>query len=72
MTVKVTIVEWDWKEEPNWENIAGAVRNFSEDKVYLALADTRSETYALVIANGPLTLDDATELWREQQGDEDD
>lgn len=62
MTARV--FTWDWKEEPNWAGLAKAVADLSGGQVGMALANTESETYMLVVADYPITEKDATAIWR--------
>lgn len=68
MTVK--ILTWDWKEYPDWEEIAAAANEVSAGGVGMALADTHSDMFALVIADHPITENEATAIWEECADDD--
>lgn len=63
--VSVAVITWDWKEYPDWDEIAAAVRQLSDGQIDLALAETNSDQFALVIANHPLTQNFANSLWED-------
>ena len=63
MTARV--ITWDWKEYPDWDVIAAAVRQLSGGQIDLALAETNSDQFALVIADHYLTNNLANSLWED-------
>lgn len=60
-TTTHTLILWDWKEQPPWDDVATAQ---ALGHVYLtAVPNTGGDEYAIVAAQGPLTSDEAQQAW---------
>lgn len=43
------VLSWDWREQPDFAALDRIVRELSSGKVRMAMADTRSDQFALVV-----------------------
>jgi hypothetical protein len=57
------VLSWDYREQPDFDELARIVRELSGGKVHVVEADTQCDDYALVFADHPLTKRDATVAW---------
>jgi len=53
----VSLIEWDWKENPSWLNILNAIDRIQEGglKPQIIDVDTKSDQNAVILA--PITFD---------------
>lgn len=63
----VRILTWDWKEQPNMEELAEIVTGMTTPPatLYMATADTGSDEYAVVFATQPINDARATQVYEE-------
>ncbi len=54
MIPRYKIVEWDWKDEPDWEKINDLLAPWSV-RPFFYQVDTESDSYAVLISDTPLT-----------------
>ena len=64
MTTRVII--WDWREQPDMDEIANAVQELSNGRVQIYDVDTRSDQFAIVISDTPLHSDDVAAAYRKR------
>lgn len=58
------ILTWDYREQPDLDALGEAIRTLSRGAVDLrAVPDTGSDSYAVVVADHPLTDAEAQEAW---------
>lgn len=53
----IRILDWDWKEQPDFDEIGRILAELTDHKIWLRTPETGSDQLALVLANEP--LDDA-------------
>jgi hypothetical protein len=58
-------ITWDWKEQPPLGKIAEAVKLLSGGTVTMHEPDTGADFYALIIADEPLTDEQAQTVFEE-------
>jgi hypothetical protein len=62
----LAVLSWDWREQPNLDELARAVREVSGGTVHVAQVDTSSDQYAIVVStvalDGPAVVD-AYDRW---------
>lgn len=57
------IFSWDYRQQPNWEDIAEAVWDLSGGEVRITVIDTASDEYAIVVSEADMTSKEAHEVW---------
>lgn len=62
------VVSWDWRAQPDIEELDVAVRELSNGVVGITQVDTESDQYAIVIAAPPMTQAEAKDAWEEGWG----
>lgn len=58
------IVSWDHREQIPFDRLAEALSDLTNGTLHLHEAETESDQYALVIADGPLSQREANEIYR--------
>lgn len=53
------VITWDWREQPDLDELATAIRELSDDRIHLTVVDTDSDQYAVVVSRGRLTAEGA-------------
>jgi hypothetical protein len=61
--VSARVLSWDWRGQPDLNQLAAAIRDLSEGRVSVQQVDTGSDEYAIVLSDEPLTASQATTLW---------
>lgn len=56
---EMRVLSWDWREQPDLDDLADAVREVSGGRAHVTQVDTGSDQYAIVIADRKLTADEA-------------
>ncbi len=64
------LLTWDWRGQPNLQHLAKAVHDLSGGRVSLYEVDTGSDQYAIVLADEPLTAEQAASVWDAQFDEE--
>lgn len=66
------ILTWDYREQPDLDALGEAIRTLSRGAVDLrAVPETGSDQYAVVVADHPLSGDQAQSVWNDADaGDE--
>jgi hypothetical protein len=59
----VKVMEWDWRAQPDLDELGKAIRELSGGTLELQEVATGSDSYALVVADQPLTEQDAADAW---------
>jgi hypothetical protein len=62
--LRIAIMSWDWRGQPDLTELARAVREVSGGGVHLVEADTGSDQYAIVLSDQPLDKAAATDAYR--------
>lgn len=63
------VVSWDWKAQPDFNEIAAAVRGSSRGQCDIRqVLDTGGDNYAVVIADRPLDDEQAQAAWERADG----
>ena len=62
------VVSWDWREQPDIDELAAAVRELSDGLVHVTQVETCSDEYAIVLAGRPLDAEEAYRLWSREDG----
>jgi hypothetical protein len=57
------ILSWDWREQPNLDQLAAALGRVSGGTVHLAQVDTGSDEYAIVLSPMPLSDAEVRAAW---------
>ena len=58
------VLTWDWREQPDLERLGRLVNELSGGRVHITEADTRSDEYAIVVSDQPVSDTDAAEAYR--------
>lgn len=61
MTARV--LTWDWRQQPDLDRLAAAIRDLTGGNVGLHQVDTGSDEYAIVLADQLLTDAEARSIW---------
>ncbi len=61
------IFTWDWKEHPDLDAIAAAVREISGGKVFMEEYDTGGDTFAWIVSDHEISPGQARELFMKGQ-----
>jgi len=59
------VFQWDWKDSPDWDAINTALRQFPTP--HFCGVDTGSDFYAVVLADEPITKEEAEEIFSNQE-----
>jgi len=65
---RTEVVVWDWREQPDHDQLAAAISRISAGAVHAVFPDTGSSDYALVLSSLPLTPEAAARLYHDQEG----
>lgn len=57
------VVTWDWKESVDTDDLDEAVRRASGNRVGIYSVDTRSDSYAIVVAAGDTSREEAAAIF---------
>lgn len=72
--VKVRVLTWDWKEQPDFGEIGEAIKAVFDGKncPIISCVDTESDQFAIVISPVPITSKEARKAYRkwEDNGEE--
>lgn len=49
------VITWDYRQQPDLDVLATAVRELSDDRVHITTVDTNSDQYAIVVSRGRLS-----------------
>lgn len=63
-----TIIQWDYKEQPDWEGINSALESF--EIPYIFVVESGSDQFAIVIASGEFDGRSAQKYFDEHKFDE--
>jgi hypothetical protein len=67
---RVGVISWDWREQPDPRELKALIEALTDGAVTLAVPNTGSDQYALVLSRGPITEAEATEAfdwyWRSE------
>lgn len=61
---EIRVLTWDWKEQPDLDDLARIVHDVSQCHVHLYQVDTGSDQYALVVARNPIGSQAAHDAYR--------
>lgn len=61
----VRFLTWDYREQPDLDDLAAAVWEISNGRVHIANVETRSDQYAIVVSAEKLPLAEVDRLWQE-------
>lgn len=61
---EISILTWDWKEQPPLDDIADIIKTMSGGTVNMVEVDTGSDQFAWVISPVPMDQDSANEAYR--------
>lgn len=53
--VNTRVMRWDWKEQPDMEQLARIVGELSGGRLHMHVPNTDCDEYALVVTDGPLS-----------------
>lgn len=70
-TVRVVVMSWDWREQPDLEQLDQAVRLASGGLARVHTIDTGSDEYAIVVADHRITQAEAEAAWQARWDGED-
>lgn len=62
--IKMHILTWDWREQPDLDRLARIVNELSGNRVHITEAETGDDQYAIVIADVPVTDADAADAYQ--------
>jgi hypothetical protein len=62
--INARIVTWDWKEQVDFDELRRVIAELSGGQVHMAEVDTDSDQFAWVLADGPITSEQANEIYR--------
>lgn len=65
------VLSWDWKEQPDLDELAEIVREMSGGTVHIRQVETHSDEYAIVIAPNELDAAVAYGIYERRWEDED-
>lgn len=65
------ILAWDWKEQPDFDELRKILTELSHGQIHVAEPDTRSDQFALVFSTEEITQADADEAYRRRWDGED-
>jgi hypothetical protein len=68
--LQTRVLEWDWRAQPDLDELADAIRDLSGGRLHLAQVDTGGDSYAVVLSTLPLDVG-AAQLVREEAADAD-
>lgn len=71
-THEPVVLSWDWKEQPDLDELAAAVREMSGGTVHIHQVETHSDEYAIVIGPTELKPAEAYRIYERRWEDEDD
>ena len=57
------VLSWDYREQPDLDDLAAAIRELTGSSVHLTQVATESDQYAIVLADRPLGVEDAFDLY---------
>jgi hypothetical protein len=60
------VMVWDWRQQPDLEELAAAVLKTSGGRVHLVQVDTGGDEYALAIADHPITGGEAIAAYEDR------
>jgi hypothetical protein len=60
------IMSWDWREQPDLNQLAGLVRSLTGGALHVQPADTGMDQCGIVLSTVPLGEAAATDVWRER------
>jgi len=66
--LRTYVQEWDYRQQPDLEALADKIRDLSGGRLHLALVDTCSDQYALVLSTIRLDPAAAQIVWEEATG----
>lgn len=46
---------WDWKDQPNWQEIMLSIRELDGKTIYFTNADTGADEYSVIISDRKIT-----------------
>ena len=56
-------VTWDHRQQPDWDVIRSCIRSYSLGRCDVALVETGSDEYALIIHDHKMTVEEAQRWW---------
>lgn len=62
----IHVLTWDWKEEPDFDELARIVLDVSGGTCHIHFVDTESDQIALAIANTAVSDDEAREAYEKR------
>ncbi len=65
---RAEVVTWDFREQPDHDQLAAAISRVSAGAVHACFPDTGDDQYALVLSSLPLTPEAAARLHHAQEG----
>lgn len=57
------VLTWDWKEQPDVDALASAVREVSGETCHIRAVDTGGDEYAIVVSHDQLDRDEVQHAW---------
>ncbi len=57
------VVSWDWREQPDLDRLATALREVSGGTVHLHQVDTGGQEYAIILSDRPLCPLEIDRIW---------
>ncbi len=64
-TDRVVVMSWDWREQPDLDQLDQAVRYASGGLARVHTVDTGSDEYAIVVADHRVTAAEAQAAWED-------
>jgi hypothetical protein len=60
---RTAVVSWDWREQPDLQDLGRRVADISNGRAYLTEVATHCDDYALIVSTEPMTPDEAYEAY---------
>lgn len=61
--IRTEVLSWDSRQQPDLDRLAAIVLELSGGRVHMAMAETGTDDYAIVLSDEPLSKPEATRAW---------
>ena len=68
-TVRASVLSWDWREQPDFDDLARVLLALSGGAIHLQQVDTGSDQFAVVVSTSALseeTVQETFTRWRRE------